>query len=82
MSRPGTPTDNPFAERFVSTFKQAVVRRKPYRTFGELLQAAAKWINFYNNRRPHKGAQNLPPNVYAQKYGWPVVPKITNLTVH
>lgn len=82
MSRPGTPTDNPYAERFVSTFKHSVCKRQPYHTFGAFLQVAANWINFYNNRRPHEGADNLSPNVFAQKYGWPVVSKITNLTVH
>jgi hypothetical protein len=82
MSRPGTPTDNPFAERFVSTFKGAVVRRKSYPTLGEFLSTAQKWINFYNNSRPHEGTNNLPPNVFAKKYDWPVVPKITNLSVH
>jgi putative transposase len=34
MSRAGTPTDNPFAERFVGTFKHAVVKRRKYHTLG------------------------------------------------
>lgn len=82
MSRPGTPTDNPYAERFVSTFKHAVVKRQPYYCFGEFLQNAKHWINFYNNQRPHEGADDLPPNTYAQKYDWPQVPYIANLVVH
>ena len=82
MSRPGTPTDNPYAERFVSTFKHSVVRRQGYATFGDFLDQAERWINFYNNRRPHQTADNLPPNVFAQKYGWPVVPYIYKLTVY
>ena len=81
MSRPGTPTDNPYAERFVSTFKHAIVRREKYFTLGEFIAKAGKWINFYNNQRPHEGVDNLPPNTFARQFGWPVVSNITNLTV-
>lgn len=82
MSRPGTPTDNPQAERFVSTFKHAVVRRQSYHNFGEFLTQAKRWINFYNNLRPHESISNLTPNAYAKKYGWPVVSTISKLTVY
>jgi len=81
MSRAGTPTDNPFAERFVSTFKHAVVRRRPYHSLGEFLTAAENWINFYNNRRPHQGITNLSPNAYAAQNALPCVPNLTHLTV-
>lgn len=81
MSRAGTPTDNPFAERFVSTFKHAVVKRRPYFSLGDFLQAAQNWINFYNDSRPHEGTDNLSPNQFALKYDWPVVPTLTRLTV-
>lgn len=81
MSRAGTPTDNPFAERFVSTFKHAVVKRRPYYSLGDFLRSAQQWINFYNETRPHEGTENLSPNQFALKYGWPVVPYITRLTV-
>jgi len=40
MSRAGTPTDNPFAERFVGMFKHAVAKRRAYITLGELLEAS------------------------------------------
>lgn len=81
MSRAGTPTDNPFAERFVSNFKHAVVRRYKYPDLGSFLSVAEKWINFYNNLRPHEGTEMLSPNQYAQKYGWQPVPYISQLTV-
>jgi transposase InsO family protein len=81
MSRAGTPTDNPFAERFVSSFKHAVVRRQQYPNLGSLLVVAQKWVNFYNQRRPHESLKQLSPNQYAQKYGWQQVPNISQLTV-
>lgn len=82
MSRPGTPTDNPFAERFVGVFKHAVVRRKKYETLGAFLKAAGKWINFYNHMRPHESLGQVSPNRYALQINQPVVPTISHLTVY
>ena len=82
MSRAGTPTDNPYAERFVGTFKHAVVRRRKYTSLGEFLETAKQWINFYNNRRPHEALGQMAPNEYAKKNNMRVVPYLTNLTVY
>jgi putative transposase len=69
MSRAGTPTDNPYAERFVRTFKLAVVYRESYFTLGQILEAALKWVNFYNDRRPHESIDQKSPNRYAEEIG-------------
>jgi len=82
MSRAGTPTDNPFAERFVGSFKHAVVRRRKYHTLGEFLTAAKQWINFYNNKRPHESLGQISPNDFAKKNNMKTVPYLTNLTVY
>ena len=81
MSRAGTPTDNPFAERFVGQFKHAVVRRQKYPDLGSFLFQAEKWINFYNQLRPHEGLKMLSPNQFALKYGWKSAPHVSQLTV-
>lgn len=81
MSRAGTPTDNPFAERFVGTFKHAVAKKRKYHTLGEFLETARKWINFYNNRRPHEALGQISPNEYALNNNMKIVPYLTNLTV-
>lgn len=81
MSRAGTPTDNPFAERFVGIFKHAVVRKQKYPNLNSFLLQAEKWINFYNHYRPHESLGMLSPNQYAQKFGWKTVPYISKLTV-
>lgn len=77
MSRAGTPTDNPFAERFVGLFKHAVARRRSYATLGEFLEAAERWVNFYNNRRPHSGVGNISPNEHAAMKGIRVISYLT-----
>ena len=79
MSRAGTPTDNPFAD---GTFKHAVVKKRKYQTLGAFLEAAKKWINFYNNRRPHESLGQISPNEYALKNNMRIVPYLSNLTVH
>jgi transposase InsO family protein len=45
MSRAGTPTENGYAERFVGMFKLAVAERSSYRTLGEFLREAERWIS-------------------------------------
>ena len=66
MSRAGTPTDNGIAERFVGTFKLAVVEKKKYKTLGEFITEAEHWLNFYNNQRPHSSLKYKSPNQYAR----------------
>lgn len=73
MSRAGTPTDNPYAERFVGIFKHAVCHRYRYHTLGEFLEAAERWVNFYNNKRPHEGLGQKSPNDFASHIGYNIV---------
>ncbi len=77
MSRAGTPTDNGYAERFVGLFKLAVAERRAYATFGQFLQAAQDWVQFYNAIRPHESLLYRLPDQFAQEQGLPVVPPIT-----
>ena len=79
MSRAGTPTDNGYAERFVGLFKLAVAERRRYQTLGEFLQAAERWVQFYNTTRPHQSLRYRSPDQFAQEHGLPVVPSITLL---
>lgn len=73
MSRAGTPTDNPIAERFVGLFKLAVVDRYSYETLGDFLQAAELWVNFYNQLRPHESLGQLSPVQFALKNNYKIV---------
>ena len=77
MSRAGTPTDNGYAERFVGLFKLAVAERQPYRTLGDFLRAAERWVNFYNSTRPHQSLGYRSPDQYAQEQQLNSVPSIS-----
>lgn len=74
MSRAGTPTDNPIAERFVQTFKLAVVERYRYENIYQFEEFATKWLNFYNNTRPHQSLGQKSPNDYARENNLPITP--------
>jgi putative transposase len=67
MSRAGTPTDNGVAERFVGIFKHSVVERYRYERLEDFAEFATKWLNFYNNLRPHSSLGNKSPNEYARE---------------
>jgi transposase InsO family protein len=77
MSRAGTPTDNGAAERMVGEIKHALMRRMKYYTIGQLLTEAERWINYYNERRPHGRLNYKSPNTYAEELGLGKVPHIT-----
>ena len=69
MSRAGTPTDNPISERFVRTFKLAVTKRFKYQNLDEFVEFATKWLNFYNDQRPHQSLKQKSPNQFAKESG-------------
>lgn len=69
MSRAGTPTDNPIAERFVGIFKLAVTERYKYRTIGDFIDFSNTWLNFYNKNRPHQSLGMKSPDQFATLLG-------------
>jgi putative transposase len=74
MSRAGTPTDNGYAERFVGTFKLAVVERYSYKNLDEFVEFATRWLNFYNDKRPHESLKQKTPNEYAEQNDMKTIP--------
>jgi hypothetical protein len=58
-------------------FKLAVAERQPYRTVGDFLRAAERWVNFYNTTRPHESLDYRSPDQFAKAQQLDSVPKIT-----
>lgn len=77
MSRAGTPTDNAIAERFVRTFKHAVVRKYAYEAIGQFAKEAERWLNFYNQERPHRSLELNSPNEFAKNENLEIVSYLT-----
>ncbi len=68
-SRPHTPTDNVFVERFNLTMRKEVLDRYELDTFDEASRMLEDWRVRYNLARPHQSLGGLSPLQYTQLYG-------------
>lgn len=66
MSKKASPWENCFQESFYSGFKLELGHPEIYPAIGELIEAVALQINYYNNSRIHT-ALKCPPAVFAQR---------------
>ena len=66
MSKKGSPWQNGMQESFYGKFKLELGHPKCYETLGELVEAIAHQIYYYNNKRIHT-AIKCPPAVFYQK---------------
>lgn len=67
MSKKASPWQNGHQESFYSEFKLELGCPECYPTLGELVEAIAQQIYYYNNKRIHT-ALKCPPAVFAQKF--------------
>ena len=66
MSEKASPWQNGYKESFYSDFKLELGHPECYPTLGELIEAMAQQIYYYNNQRIHT-ALKCPPAVFAQR---------------
>jgi len=66
--QPGEPTQNAYIERFNGSFRRGVLDAFIFQTIEEVREEAEKWVDDYNNFRPHDSLKRLPPTVYAKRY--------------
>lgn len=66
MSKKGSPWENGIQESFYGKFKLELGHPKCYETTGELMEAIAHQIYYYNNKRIHT-AIKCPPVVFYQR---------------
>ena len=76
MSKKASPWQNGYKESFYSEFKLELGHPECYPTLGELIEAIAKQIHYYNNERIHT-ALKCPPAVFAQKCALQKINKLT-----
>ena len=61
FSRSHTPYDNSVAEAFFKSLKEEELYRSAYRSEAELKGCVTKYIDFFNNERPHKALDYAIP---------------------
>jgi putative transposase len=61
MDGKGRATDNIFIERFWRTLKQDYVYICPAENGTELFRGIKKFIDYYNNKKPHQGVKRAIP---------------------
>lgn len=66
MSAPASPWENGYKESFYSGFKLELGHPECYPVMGELIEAIAQQIHYYNYHRIHT-ALKCPPAVFAQR---------------
>jgi len=66
MSEKASPWQNGYKESFYSGFKLELGQPECYLTLGELIEAIAQQIYYYNNQRIHT-ALKCPPAVFAER---------------
>ena len=61
FSQPGKPHDNAVAESFFASLKKEELYRKDHPSDRAFQASIASYIEFYNNKRPHRTLKNLTP---------------------
>jgi putative transposase len=65
--QPGKPAQNAYIERFNRTYREEVLDMYLFRDIKEVQTITDKWMDEYNNERPHESLGNLTPRIYRQQ---------------
>ncbi len=67
-SRAYVPYDNSVVETFFSSMKREELYRTKYRSESEFKTSVARYIQFYNDERPHQKLQYKTPNQKEEEF--------------
>ena len=64
LSAAGLPNAEHYIERFNGSYRRAVLDAYIFRTLDDVREVTEKWMDYYNNERPHDALNNLAPMEY------------------
>lgn len=68
FSNPGKPYNNSVVESFFSNLKREEIYRTNYRSERAFISQIGKYIEFYNDKRPHRTLAFRTPNKFESNY--------------
>jgi putative transposase len=66
--KPGCPMQNGFIERFNRSYREAVLNMYIFESLEDVRAETEKWLDVYNQHRPHESLGNLTPVEYLQNF--------------
>lgn len=69
MTETGDPKDNAQAERINGTIKNELLKGMRFTDIGQVREAVATAVDFYNNERPHMSINMMTPAQAASCQG-------------
>ncbi len=68
FSKKGYPYDNACCESFFKQMKREELNRRTFATLDEFRLSSFKYIERYNNKRPHASLNNLTPSEVEENF--------------
>jgi len=65
--QPGKPNQNAFIERFNRTFREEVLDAWLFEDLHQVRRIAWRWMQSYNEERPHDALGRIPPSVFRER---------------
>ena len=73
FSRPGKPTDKPFAESFNGRFRQECLNTHWFISISDAREKIETWKQDYNRNRPHSSLGDMTPEEFSKQCTSPAV---------